>query len=79
MRAGIRDARQADVDSAFRRIPLRPEDHAHAYSTFLQNGVAMAVMHFAVFFGATSSVHNWARLGALLAALLRPGRAPIAC
>ena len=59
------------MDSAFRRIPLRPEEWAHAYSVFMRRGVPMAFQHFAVFFGATSSVHNWARVGALFAALLR--------
>ena len=62
---------QADVDSAFRRIPLEADAWDCAYVIFQRHGVVMAAMHLAVFFGALSSVHNWARIGALLAGILR--------
>ena len=62
---------QADFDSAFRRVGLHPAALPAAYVTFLRNGVPVAALHFACFFGAVASVHNWERVGALFAALLR--------
>ena len=62
---------QADVDSAFRRVPLEEQAWEQAYVVFKRHGVTMASQHLAVFFGALSSVHNWARVAALLAGILR--------
>ena len=62
---------KADVDAAFRRIPLQPSSAHLAHVAFLREGEPMTARHRSVFFGATSSVHNWERVGALLAAILR--------
>ena len=62
---------KADVDAAFRRIPLEPSAADLAHVAFLREGEPMTARHRSVFFGATSSVHNWERVGALLAAILR--------
>ena len=62
---------QADVESAFRRVPLAKRFWKAAYIVFQVGGVAMAAMNLAVFFGASSSVQSWARVGALLAGILR--------
>ena len=62
---------KADVDAAFRRVPLDPRAAHLAHVIFLRHGEPVSARHRAVFFGATSSVHNWERVGALLAAILR--------
>lgn len=59
---------KADVDSAYRRIPLRVAARDAAYVVFLFRGKAYAARHNAAFFGATSSVESWARLGTRLVA-----------
>ena len=55
---------KADVDAAYRRIALRVAARAAAYVVFLYRGKAYAAKRNAAFFGATSSVESWARLGA---------------
>ena len=62
---------KADIDAAFRRIPLRPEDYHLAWVTFMHKGKHVAARHNACPFGAVSSVHNWERLGAAVAAIAR--------
>ena len=74
---------KADVDAAYRRIALRVAARAAAYVVFLYRGKAYAARHNAAFFGATSSVESWARLGArhfaLSASPCVATRASVAC
>jgi len=61
---------KADVSAAFRRIPLRP-DHAWAAGVVYRQGNSVWVSwHKACMFGATSSVYNWERIGALLTSII---------
>ena len=62
---------KADVDSAFRRFPLRPDHKWAATVVYSFRGKAMVSTHNACPFGASSSVHNWERVGEMLAALER--------
>lgn len=62
---------KADIDAAFRRVPLLPEHRALAWVAFLVGTCVYVAQHFAAPFGATSSVHSWERIGAMLSALGR--------
>ena len=62
---------KADIDAAFRRVPLTPAHRAFAWITFLVGTCVYVSQHFAAPFGATSSVHSWERIGAMLTALGR--------
>ena len=58
---------KADIDSAYRRIPILPEHRQFAWSVFkLKDGSVVAVQHKCCPFGAISSVHNWDRIGSFL-------------
>ena len=62
---------KADIDAAFRRVPVR-ESHKWAASVaYLVNGAAWCSTHHGMPFGATSSVVAWHRVGALLSTLAR--------
>jgi hypothetical protein len=62
---------KADIDAAFRRIPLKADQSWAAGVAFMHNGVAMAAKHHALMFGSLGSVHGWDRQGALLCHLGR--------
>ena len=62
---------KADVDAAFRRIPLRPEHRWAAAVVFKCLQELVVAIHNACPFGATSSVHNWERLGTLICNIAR--------
>ena len=62
---------KADVDSAFRRVPLRPDHRWASAIAFLYMGQVFMSLHAACPFGATSSVYAWERIGALLCTLAR--------
>ena len=62
---------KADIDSAYRRIPVHEDDLWAAHVVFVSRGRIYVSRHNAVPFGATGSVHGWDRLGALLAAIAR--------
>ncbi len=62
---------KVDVDSAFRRIPLRPEHGWASWVAFMVAGCVYVSQHFACPFGACSSVHAWERAGALLTTIAR--------
>ena len=62
---------KADIDSAFRRIPLLPDHRWASAIAFLHLGQVIMSTHAACPFGATSSVHAWERIGALLCTLAR--------
>ena len=62
---------KADIDAAFRRIPLMTEHYWAAVIAFIFNGEVMISAHRASPFGAASSVHAWERIGALICKLAR--------
>ena len=62
---------KADIDSAYRRIPLKPEHRWAAWSAFVVAGVTMVSGHLTMPFGAVAAVHAWNRVGALLAHIAR--------
>ena len=64
---------KADIDSAFRRIPLLPAHRAFAIVAFMHSGSMVLLQHMAAPMGAISSVHHWERIGIVLQALAPPG------
>ena len=62
---------KADIDSAYRRVPIDPLDRWAAWIAFLHDGVTYVARHNALPFGATSAVHGWNRVGECLAFLAR--------
>ena len=62
---------KADIDSAFRRIPLKPSHRWAAGVAYMRNGVQMVSTHMANPFGASSSVYSWERVGSLLCSIAR--------
>ena len=60
---------KADVDSAYRRGPIRAEDRWAAYVAFTVQGIPYVARHNALMFGAVSAAHGWNRIGQLLAFL----------
>ena len=60
-----------DIDSAFRRVPLR-EDHRWASAVaFMFEGEAYVTRHNCCAFGAVSSVWAWERIGAVIVNVAR--------
>lgn len=59
-----------DIDSAFRRLPICPEHWWAASISFLAEGCTWVSTHRAMPFGATSAVHAWERIGALLTSII---------
>ena len=57
---------QADINSAYRRIPIRPADRWAAAITFIHDGNVAVARHVAMPFGAISSVHAWDRIAKFL-------------
>ena len=55
---------KTDIDSAFRRIPVRAGDRWACWVAFAAEGKAFVAQHFACPFGAVASVHAWERIGA---------------
>ena len=62
---------KADVDAAYRRIPILPRDRWASWVVFLHEGEPMAARHCALMFGAIGAVYGWGRLGAFLQHVLR--------
>ena len=62
---------KADVDAAFRRIPLRPDHRWAAAVAYRYRGQIMMAVHRACPFGSCAAVYNWERVGALLCTLGR--------
>ena len=57
------DLWKADIDSAFRRVPLRPDHREFAHIVFRCRDVVIIVKHLALPFGSVASVHHWEREG----------------
>ena len=58
---------KADVDSAYRRIPVKKEHRWVAGVAFMAKGCAYKAMHYACPFGAAASGVAWERIGAAIA------------
>ena len=54
---------KADIASAFRRVPIRPEHRQHAYVCIATENGPLVAGHNATPFGAVASVHAWDRIG----------------
>ena len=62
---------KADVDAAFRRVPVKP---AHRWATgvaFVAGGRNVVSFHYSMPFGATSSVVAWHRIGEVICTIAR--------
>ncbi len=57
---------KADIDAAYRRVPIKPSDRWAASVVFLVDGEWHKAEHWAMPFGAVASVFAWDRIGALL-------------
>ena len=62
---------KADVDSAFRRIPIKAAHRHLMWVVVRENGEDWVARHNAACFGATASVHAWNRIGALFGHIAR--------
>jgi hypothetical protein len=62
---------QADVDAAFRRIPIAKEHRWACGVAFVVDGQVMVSQHAACPFGAVASVHAWERVGAAITHIAR--------
>ena len=62
---------KADVDSAFRRVPILSRHRVVAWVTYRLRGRVMAAQHVTLPFGGLACVHGWERAGAFLAAAAR--------
>jgi len=62
---------KADVDAAFRRLPIRESHKWAAGVAYLLDGEPWVAFHEGMPFGATSSVVAWHRIGALITAFAR--------
>eukprot|EP00973_Karenia_brevis_P046228 6409325-Karenia_brevis.AAC.2 len=66
---GVPGLYKADVDSAFRRVPIFPGHRWACCMAFLHKGVAHCAEQLACPLGAVGSVVAWERIGAALAFL----------
>jgi hypothetical protein len=57
---------KADIDSAFRRVPVGEGFEWLMWVCFMVNGKVWASRHRVFPFGCTSAVHSWNRVGAML-------------
>ena len=57
---------KADIDAAFRRVPVKPEHRRFAYIAFSHLKKLLIAGHLGMPFGSIGSVHNWDRVGARL-------------
>jgi len=69
--SGVPSLWKADIDAAFRRLPLDPEHRWAGAVAFKHAGRAWVAHHYSAPFGATSSVHAWERVGHLLRRIAR--------
>ena len=62
---------KADIDSAFRRVPVCPAERWLLGVVFSCAGTLYVSQHLALPFGSTGSVHGWHRVGAALCVFAR--------
>ncbi|CAK0831509.1 unnamed protein product, partial [Prorocentrum cordatum] len=71
LHGALPELRQADIDSAHRRIPLAPADRWAAVSVFKEGGRLWCSQHLVCPFGALASCHDWDRVAAMLSHFAR--------
>ena len=54
---------KADIDAAYRRVPVAPEHRKFAWVVFKRLGKPVISQHFSLPFGSLASVHHWDRVG----------------
>ena len=54
---------KADIDAAFRRVPLCPAHRRFGHICFRHKGRVYVAEHYSMMFGSIASVHNWDRVG----------------
>lgn len=57
---------KADIDSAFRRVPIKAAHREYAAVVWVRGGKTFISVHHALPFGSIASVHGWDRIGAFL-------------
>ena len=57
---------KADIDAAFRRVPIQPAHRWASYIAFKRRSKVWISQHLSMPFGAIAAVHAWDRLGSLL-------------
>ena len=62
---------KADIDAAFRRIPVMEEHQWAAAIVYWHDNYFWMARHYGMPFGATASVVAWHRIGALLSEIAR--------
>lgn len=62
---------KADIDSAYRRVPVAPSHRQFAWVAWREGGRTYLGQHLALPFGASASVYHWDRIGELIAAIAR--------
>ena len=62
---------KADIDSAFRRIPIKPQHRQFAHIVFRCDGSIIVSKHLSLPFGAVASVHHWERIGEFIKTVAR--------
>ena len=62
---------KADVDAAYRRIPVQPDQRWLVWIVFMVCGQIFAAQHLAMPFGGVSSVYAWNKLAAFLVFVIR--------
>jgi len=62
---------KADVDAAFRRIPIAPGHRQFGGVAFVKGGTIFGAKHLSMPFGSVASVHNWDRVGSMLCTFAR--------
>ena len=60
------DILKADINAAYRRIPIKPKHQRLCYIAFLHKGEVVIAQHLGLPFGAVSSVHDWDSVGMTL-------------
>ena len=54
---------KADIDAAFRRIPIRPDHRSFSNVVFRYRNKVLVAEHASMPFGSVASVHHWERVG----------------
>lgn len=62
---------KSDVDSAYRRVPLRPEHRRYAAIVYKTDEGTFVSEHYTLPFGSVGSVYGWDRVGCLIRTLAR--------
>ena len=54
---------KADIDAAFRHVPIMKEHRQFAHAVFIVDGEIVVAGHNAMPFGSIASMHHWNRIG----------------